>query len=264
VTGTVDMPMNGVHVLVTRPQQQSGALCAMIEGAGGTALSRPVLEIEAAPDGAAALAGQRSGIVIFISRNAVQYAFALHPALGADLGAARAVVIAAGAATRAALRERGFTDVFAPATGGGSEAVLALAQLQTPRVKDENVLIVRGVGGRELLREELDRRGAAVRYAEVYRRKRPAPDPDAWTQMWREDRPAIIVITSVQGLHNLVELTPAACRPALLDTPLAAISARVCDAAAAHGFRRIGVAQSESDAALFETMKEIVREQKHG
>ena len=43
-------------------------------------------------------------------------------------------------------------------------------------MRGREVLIVRGAGGREYLKDELERRGARVRYATVYRRLKPAAD----------------------------------------------------------------------------------------
>ncbi len=100
-------PLEGLRVLVTRPAHQSGALAALIESRGGTAIRLPVIEILPARDrdAAGALMGglEAFSLVIFISANAVREGLAL-----VDRVPRRARVAAVGEASAAALEQAGF------------------------------------------------------------------------------------------------------------------------------------------------------------
>jgi uroporphyrinogen-III synthase len=123
--------------------------------------------------------------------------------------------------------------------------------LNSKNVEGRRLLIVRGEGGREKLKAELERRGARVDYVEVYRRRMPAVDADTIRKLWQDQRPDVIVITSVQSLENLLALTESAYRRSLLETPLAVMSPRIARHAGELGFTRPPcVAGGAGDAAL--------------
>lgn len=192
----------GLRVLVTRPRHQAAGLAARIEGLGGTALRFPVIDIlPAAEPERAALAMQSleaSGVAIFVSPNAVEHGLALLGRAPSRLPR----IVAVGESTAAALEGAGLGPVLRPESGSTSEALLALPELAEQAIADTAVLIVRGVGGRELLGETLSKRGARVTYAEVYRRARPqAPGlpPEAAGAH-------AVVVTSAEGLDNLLAL----------------------------------------------------------
>src|SRR5210317_728923 len=71
-----DRPLQGVGVLVTRPRTQAIELVNAIEAQGGDAYCFPVIDIVPLEDVTvreAANALEHPDIVIFISRNAVEY-----------------------------------------------------------------------------------------------------------------------------------------------------------------------------------------------
>lgn len=248
--------LGGCKVLVTRPRAQADSLCRLIRDAGGEAVSFPTLEIAAAPGmDAARLAALLDGAthVIFISRNAVEY-FERH---AGDVAAALGdrMVLAAGGGTGEELRRRR-VDGVRVSPGAGGVGLLSLGELAPARMRGREVLIVRGAGGREYLKDELERRGARVRYATVYRRLKPAADAGP---LWRAGGPDIIVVTSAQGLDNLVEMTPPEDRDALLVTPLVVISPRLAAAAARAGFTgRVSEAPAQSDRGILEAIMQSV------
>ena len=198
----------GLRVLVTRPRGQSAGLVALIEGRGGTAIPFPVIDILPVhePRGARLALESLDDFhrVIFVSPNAVEHGLALMD--DEKPRQARAVFMAVGASTAAALERAGVGAVMRPADSAGSEALLALPELQGDALVGSRILIVRGEGGRELLGDTLSKRGARVQYAEVYRRACPAPDDGSLAERGRQGGIDTIVITSVQGLENLFEM----------------------------------------------------------
>lgn len=256
-----ELPLAGVRVLVTRPARQALALCRGIESAGGEAHGVPAIELvpPADPDLARRLLEDRASTdcVIFISRGAVEFASRLVPDL-AGLLVGRPV-FAAGTGTLGELTRRGVESAVAPSRRSGTEGLLRLDALREAAVSGQDVLIVRGEGGREALREELEKRGARVRYAEVYARRRPGTAE--LNGVWRASPPDIIVTTSNEGLENLVEMTDAGRRETLLSTPLIVTSRRAATRAAELGFRgRVATAASADDGELLECLVNLVEE----
>ena len=245
--------------MVTRPEPQAQQLCQMISAAGGRPILVPVMSIEPPGDSVAArrILSERArfNAVIFVSRNAVEFSERLFP--GFLSGLAGTQVFALGAGTVFELRRRGVEAVAPGRDGHGSEALLDVAGLQPDRLRDRCILIVRGIGGRAHLGRELDRRGARVSYAEVYRRAQPRPDPESVRRIWRDERPDVIVTTSVQGVEQLVSMTDPESRGTLLATALVTISERVARRAAVLGFHSsIHIAPAASDAGLMHAIRQ--------
>lgn len=255
-------PLNGRGVLVTRPAAQAERLCQLIREAGGEPIAFPTLEIRAAehPEQARQLLAQPWDLMLFVSRNAVDYGIALfpaglHPGADSDTGASeqanRPRIGAVGRATSAALQEQGLAPDLVPERGFDSEALLALPALT--QVAGKRVLIVRGEGGRPLLGNTLRERGAEVAFAEVYRRSLPDVDVNAELSTWR-DRLGFVTVTSDEVLHNLLQLIGSTNRAWLLSMPLVVISDRGGATAMQLGFRRVAVAEETSDVGLIDAL----------
>ena len=217
-----DRPLQGVGVLVTRPRTQANELANAIEAQGGHAFCFPVIEIapfdtNIVDKEAAAL--ERPDIVIFVSRNAVEYG------IGYTNDALIAVI---GPATASAVRAAGRVVDIQPASGFDSEHLLAEDALRD--VAGKRVRIIRGTTGRELLADELTERGALVNYLSVYERRQPQHGPDTLADLesrWRQGHINVVTVMSVQSLTNLVDLLPAWCRKQLELTPLVTPAGRV-------------------------------------
>lgn len=275
-------PLNGRGVLVTRPSGQAERLCQLVIAAGGEPIAFPTLEIRAAtqPERARQLLAEPWDLLLFVSRNAVEYGVALFPpelrarvaaeqqagggeqqAAGAQrqasdamrqvAGVERPLFGAVGRATAAALREQGLTSDLVPERGFDSEALLALPALT--QVAGKRALIVRGEGGRPLLGETLRKRGAEVAFAEVYRRAIPDIDVSAELAAWRE-RLGFVTATSDEVLGNLLAMLGPANRAWLLAMPLVVISERGGATAMQLGFRRVAVAKETSDEGIVEAL----------
>ena len=104
------------------------------------------------------------------------------------------------------------------------------------RVAGKRVLIARGRGGRERLRDGLTARGAEVAYLEVYQRAKPAVSQAVMERAWRDETPDAVVVTSLAGLNNLIEMTPASEQTRLRETALIVMSERIERQAMEQGF----------------------------
>ncbi|MGA0098150.1 MAG: uroporphyrinogen-III synthase [Steroidobacteraceae bacterium] len=248
-------PLAGIGVLVTRPVHQGQRLGGLIESCGGTAIYLPALEIQPLAElpGSRAAKGPVDGfqLVIFVSVNAV-----IHGAVSL-LGTRRDLRLAAiGRATAQALEALGFPVGVVPDGGFDSEALLrtpALAQ-----VKGQRILIVRGEGGREVLGTELTARGAAVTYAEVYRRLPARPEPaqlQALEELWRHGGIHAYTATSSELLDALVGIVTPRIRELMDSTALLTGAPRVAEAAGRLGLGSpVIMARRPTDEALVEAL----------
>ena len=210
------LPLAGCRVLLTRPTGRQRELREAVRAGGGEAISLPLLAIEPITASEAA-AGARQEVarlrefdlLIFISANAVRFGVDWISGTGASI-AANAAILAVGAATaREASRLLG-RPADSPTAGGGSEHLLAMPQLKEP--ENARIAIFRGEGGRELLAEELRRRGARVTYFEVYRRARAPGAGKRLRQILTGGLPDYVVLTSAGALRYWRELLAGAAR----------------------------------------------------
>ncbi|HET7922756.1 MAG TPA: uroporphyrinogen-III synthase [Gammaproteobacteria bacterium] len=233
-------PLKDAGIVITRPAHQGEAFQRRLESKGAQVLHFPSIEIAAVPR-SAELAScldrlDRYHYAIFISPNAVEYAAGF-----TDLAAlpVKLKVAAIGPGTARALTACGRRPDMLPRDGANSEALLKLKALNS--VERKRVLIFRGQGGRELLAETLEERGADVDYAEVYRRAVPRGDPAKMTELgrwFREGRVDVISVTSRDALLNLERMLSPTLTPYLRATQLLVSSPRLIKLAAALGVRR--------------------------
>jgi uroporphyrinogen-III synthase len=247
-------PLAGVRVLVTRPRGQAEHIARLIEQAGGVAIRFPLIEIVAPADPAPLhrLVDRLDefDLAIFVSANAVEYGLAAVQTRRAGWPA-RLPVAAVGEATARALRERGFTNVLAPAGRFNTEALLELPALRA--VAGQRIAIFRGQVGRELLAEELRARGARVEYAECYRREPPSAEPGSLPQRFRRGEIDIVILTSVETAHNLRLLLGDAAQQ-LSRFPAVVVSERIAQACRETGLQPI-VAREASDEAVVDALQ---------
>lgn len=238
------MALAGRGIVVTRPREQAGGLCALIEHAGGRAIRFPTLEIAPLADPSPAYraidALDAQDLAVFVSANAVRYAFSLIAARRpgwrwpASLRAA-----AVGSGTGEALRAAGVAEVLLPQECADSEGLLALPALQA--VCGRRIVIFRGQGGRPVLGDTLRQRGAAVSYAECYRRRMPQPDAAPLLACWRQRRIDAITVSSAEGLENLCRLLGEAGAQLLRGTPVFAPHRRIAERGRSLGLQTLCV-----------------------
>jgi uroporphyrinogen-III synthase len=253
--------LQGLRVLVTRPADQAGPLCRLIAEAGGEALRLPTLEIrDPDPRDLARLdavvgALESYDLAVFISVNAVNRGMDFIRARRAWPATVKVATV--GASSAQALARYGLTVSLVPAHQFNSEALLALEELQDMRGR--RVVIFRGNGGRDVLRDVLSQRGAAVDYVEVYRRACPVIDPDAIAHYWQPGAVDLITITSNESLQNLHAMAGPPGQPLLRELRLVVISERQVVLARELGFKhRPLVAANASDEAILAVLRDYV------
>ncbi len=237
--------LNGLKVLVTRPEHQAQNLCDLINAQGGEAIAFPVISIK--PMLVEDKAVSNCDMIIFVSRNAVSYF--VDGSRKKFNESIQCVAIGAGTAKR--MIECGLrVDIQAPSPAG-SESLLAMPEFQD--AVDKQIVIVRGQGGRELLADTLTARGASVQYVEVYQRQIPSPNNDNIEQA---KQAGCSIVTSVAGLDNLCQLIKG---DTLKNKRLIVISERIKQRALELGFQQIYVADDASDNAIVQKVKDGAR-----
>ncbi len=235
------LPLQGLGVVITRPQAAAQALASDLADAGAHPFVFPALAIEPLPPSQpldAALARlSECDLAIFVSANAV--AHGLSAVLRNRTWPSRTRVAAIGEATAQALRNSGFDAVISPRERHDSEALLAMDDLKA--VAGRNILIFRGRGGREILREALESRGAQVTYAECYRRIRPAGDPAELLHAWARGEIHAVSVLSAETLDNFVAMIGPAGETHLRSATLVVPHPAVGSSPAARRFARVVV-----------------------
>ena len=247
---TREAPLRGRGIAVTRPAGQGDRLAKLIAQAGGTPIVFPLIEIRPVADPSAARERfarlHEYELVVFVSANAVEHGFALM-ARGASHPSGMRIA-AVGRGTARALAARGVPRVLVPDERYDSEGLLALPELSEPAGK--RVLVVRGVGGRELLADTLLARGARVDYAECYERGTPSTPPAVLLDAWRDGVLHAVTITSSEALRNLHALLDPDGRAHLAATPLFVTHPRMRETANALGLHDVVMAEA-GDEGLY-------------
>lgn len=254
--------LHGQVILNTRPSHQQGELTRMLQRDGARVLAFPVIEIEPVAVGAAqrhlAQAIGDYDLLLFVSRNAVDGAFRFIDAARFKSSVRLGVI---GTATHAALRDAlagSRVDIDACLVAGepyNSEALLQAPVLR--QVAGQRVLIFRGQQGRNLLGDELTRRSASVEYAEVYRRGLPPNGAETFNRLVAPGLPTLVILTSAEGMHNLLKLVDTRAARALRAIPWLLISERMRESALDLGHNAaVLIAQSASDKGIRQTICE--------
>ena len=245
--------LTGIGIAITRPIDQAKKLAALIEQAGGTPILFPLIAITPLKD-----YSQFEAVIseietydwaIFISSNAVQNAM---PRI-AKLGIPPSLKFAAiGPVTASELQSFGVANVLSPKDRFDSESLLALPEMQA--VKNKKVLIVRGIGGRDVLAESLKARGAQVTFAECYQRINPQTNCNLLAQLYSEKKLHGIVVTSSEAMRHQLDLAGDA--DWLHNVTLLVNHVRIAELPVQMGLKVL-VADAPSDEAMLQTIAHI-------
>jgi uroporphyrinogen-III synthase len=204
------MTITTAAVVVTRPRAQAEALAPQIAALGLRPVVFPLLDIRALDDTSALQAAlrdlQRYALVVFVSPNAIDAAFAHIRQWPAEVA-----VGIVGEGSRAALARHGVdasnARIAAPADSAKTDSEALFAALDRNALQGRRVLIVRGQAGRDFLSEALRGIGAEVEHISAYRRETPVLDHAAAAQLRQLlDSDSVWIITSSEALRNLLQM----------------------------------------------------------
>lgn len=241
-------------VLVTRPAGKADNLLAGLDELGIFYSYQPLITTQqVAIKNKDIKLLQQADLIIFVSVSAVT---CLEQQF--DLRQLQQPLLAVGATTASALQRSCGRPVIAPQEQR-SEGVLALPELQ--QVAQRSVVIVRGNGGRELIKQGLVARGAQVCYVQSYKRVPLPLDGQRLSDQWRQQQIQCIVVTSNEILSLLVKSLPAAAQPWLQQRQWIMVSPRMAETAVQLGIpaANITLAANANDQALLQTISQLRR-----
>ncbi|MBC7786689.1 MAG: uroporphyrinogen-III synthase [Methylophilaceae bacterium] len=257
-------PLANKGIAITRPVDQAQKLNTLISVQGGIPISFPLIEITALNDYTAfnqSIAPlNQCDWAIFISSNAVQNAMPRVVEKFGSIGQLPQLRFAAiGPVTATELMSFGVNKVHTPVGQFDSESLLALPEMQA--VNGQNIMLFRGVGGRELLAEALQKRGAKITFAESYQRINPQSNHLALERLWKNQQLHAIVVTSSEAIRYLLEIAGSA--NWLKNIMICVNHARVAEPALALGLQ-VQVATTAGDAAMINLLIEALGKNSSG
>lgn len=241
--------------VLTRPGGVVEPLRVVLEQRGVDSFVQPLINIASIPvEHRELITLYPDDICIFISVNAVEQGLSnLAPQLR-ELGCP---ILAVGRATASAISAAGF-DVSVPSQAD-SEGLLGLDILHG--VKDKQVVIVKGEGGRGLLAEALRERGAEVVSYVCYRRDPTNIDAGqfCWQLCERDD--LVFQASSGEIVEQLTDLLGQGGQPNLLDSPVIVPSNRVAKIASGLGWTNVITAAGAGDDAFLAAIQTLPTQQ---
>jgi uroporphyrinogen III methyltransferase / synthase len=202
-------PLWGKRILVTRSRHQASAFVKRLTEYGATCLEAPTIEVLPPDDGYTSLdealrSLDRYHWVIFTSPNGVDAFFNRLFSGGQDvraLGECKLAVI--GAATDQALREHGLRADVVPTDFRAEGLVASLSPLVHP---GHLLLLPRAQEAREILPQEMSKRGAIVHVVPSYKTAPPATLPPATDAALKDGDIDVLTFASSSTVTNFAQL----------------------------------------------------------
>jgi uroporphyrinogen-III synthase len=197
--------LDGKRIVITRPRRQMDSLIERLEGLGAFPIIFPTIEIVPSPDNAALEKAVKNlenyNWIIFTSQNGVEVFWEYYLRADGSPEQLNGLKIAAiGPATAAALAERNAPTHLIP------EEYVAESILESiGEVRGMRILLPRAETARQVLVEELTRRGAEVNEIAVYSTRTGQPEAQAWQELARGAD--VVTFTSSSTVRNFFQLT---------------------------------------------------------
>ncbi len=195
--------LQGRRLWVTRPRNQADHLITLLRNAGAEVIAMPLLEIappiESDAFDAALAQLEQFDIAIFVSPSALDAVMNKLPqAWPEQLSAA---VMGPSSAIKA--KSRGLTRIIAPDQQFDSDGLLQMPAMQ--QLAGKRVILFQGDGGREILPQTLQARGAILTRIAAYRRLPPSFDR-AYLQKQLAAGCDGVIISSSEAVQYLFDL----------------------------------------------------------
>jgi len=239
------------RVLVTRPKHQQANFLKSCAQAELETITLPCIDILPVNCTLCPQEIAESELVFFTSRNAVEFANAILP-----FPWPRAKIYAIGRATERVLTNFKQNLVHPPVEPYNSEAFLEWYATQEPI---KSALIIKGMGGRDLIEKQLQASSVKVTVKSVYKRVTPVVSDAERKRVFTTTPSHIISITSDDVLRNLVNIAGPAYADVLHATQLVVNSERCAEMASKLGFDHAAkVAHPTGDAGQLAAILECI------
>jgi len=245
-----ELALANIGVAITRPINQAKKLTQLIQAAGGNVITFPLIEITALDDYSAfeqVIADINSyDWILFISSNAVENSL---PRLMKQGIPKQLKFAAIGPTTAKSLQAFSIDEVLIPQDRFDSESLLSLPAMHD--MQGKKVMIVRGIGGRDVLANTLTERGAQITFAECYQRINPQTNCQVLEQAYNNGKLHAIVVTSSEAMRYLLAMAGES--DWLKQITICVNHARVAEQPLEMGLK-VKVAKAPGDEAMLESM----------
>ncbi|MBI2816095.1 MAG: uroporphyrinogen-III C-methyltransferase [Acidobacteria bacterium] len=256
------LPLFGQRVLITRAREQAAELAAPLRALGAETLELPAIAIQDPDDWAPLDQAVRSAAsydwIIFTSANGVRKFMSRVAATETDIRSlAAAKLCAIGPATAAELRSHLLQVAKLPRE---YRAEGLLESFTGEEIAGKRFLVPRAKVARDVLPDELRKRGAHVDVVEAYRTVAPAESSERARIIFSRHKPTIIAFTSSSTVQNFLSLLPHETRERdLRDVKIASIGPITSETLRRNGLRVDIEAAEYTIPSLIEAIRRAVR-----
>ena len=243
------MKPHGLNIVITRPKHQNSVLAEKCRLLGIGCHCFPCIDITpldlTSVHTQLEYALDEYDFVCFTSPNAVFHGLNSLPQL--KHLPAHTHVAAVGESSARALRSNGFSNIITPATTTDTEGLLSALE-QYP-LAGRKVLIIKGIGGRELLKSALQNQDCVVNTCDVYQRVLPTTNNPLPEQI------DAICFTSSESAENFMQLNNLAEDTWLLDCQTLVGHPKISEKVSSLGFKKTPIiAASPTDGDMYQAI----------
>ncbi|OGV28087.1 MAG: hypothetical protein A3E88_05365 [Legionellales bacterium RIFCSPHIGHO2_12_FULL_35_11] len=233
------MDLTGLSILNTRPKDQAKETSMAIKNANGTAYELPAIQVTPTDTSWIKSLPNLNDFqqIIFISQNAAKYFF--KELINNKITLPSSIFITAiGQNTEKMITNFGYKVSYIPNIAT-SEGLLELSNMHN--IQQQNILLIKGIGGRVTIQKKLNLRGANLKIIEVYSRSLPDINREYVDSLWHDNKVDIILFTSFEAIKNIFYIFGENAKNWLVNKPCIVISDRLQDKAVSLGIKDVTV-----------------------